>query len=418
MNQARLSEWKRLAGALAVSFTLAGCGAAAPAAGGVTATAWPDNTGPHLSLSPASGALNTQLTLDGAGFPVSTRVRITLGTSGTSREPQFIGEVLSNEGGIFKLIFIVPGTWPDGTPITERRLIFNAVTLDGATSTTADFTNAAATANADDATVASTASAATPAVLKPPAIALSPASGGVNTPVSVSARDFAPNTRIGIRLGVPGAGAGPQVYANAVTDQQGSATLSFAIPTTWPDGKPVAEKVVVVVVSSDDGRARALAEFNLGGTPPDPNGTLTTPTAMSGTAPVAATPGATLSAPPTSVTASAPLPVDGTAPAAPDPIQASIAFMYALLRDPSGASSVVYLSQRLRAEISNNWALPTGLGVQPGYNSFEVVMLSKAEDNVVIQATLTYESGASVRNFTLIKEGDNWRIDKVVAGSR
>jgi hypothetical protein len=101
----------------------------------------------------------------------------------------------------------------------------------------------------------------------------------------------------------------------------------------------------------------------------------------------------------------------------PDPIKTSVDFLNSLLRDPSGASSLVYLSQRLRTDITNNWVLPTGLGVQPGYNSFIVVQIGKTDDSVLVQATMTYESGASVRNFTLIPEGGNWRIDRIVAGS-
>jgi hypothetical protein len=77
---------------------------------------------------------------------------------------------------------------------------------------------------------------------------------------------------------------------------------------------------------------------------------------------------------------------------------------------------VSYLSQRLRTEISENWVLPTGLGIQPGYNSFEVAMVSRDDNTTVLQATLTYESGASIRTLTMVKEGPNWRVDRVVAG--
>lgn len=31
---------------------------------------------------------------------------------------------------------------------------------------------------------------------------------------------------------------------------------------------------------------------------------------------------------------------------------------------------------------------------------------------------MSYESGASTRDFTLIKEEGNWRIDRIVASSR
>lgn len=405
MKQSRHTDWKHRAGALAAALMLMGCASAAPTAPEVMPTASPATAGPRLTVTPPAGTLNSQLTLDGAGFPASTRVRIRLSTQNASREPHFIGEVLTNDGGQFKLIFITPSVWPDGSPVTEQALTFSAMTLDDAVSASADYTNTAGAPAQGN-----TPRATSVAVLSP-SISLSPASGGINTPVTARASGFPANTRVGIRLGLPGAGAGPQVYATATTGPEGNVTVTFAIPPAWPDGKAITENVVIVVASTDDGRNRAIAEFSLSGAAPSSGGERT---------PAASTPVATTIATPTvprvTLTPTLPLIVDGTAPATPDPIQASVDFLYSLLRDPSGASSVAYLSQRLRTEISNNWALPTGLGIQPGYNSFEVIMLSKAEDSAVIRATMTYESGASMRSFTLIKEAGNWRIDKVVAG--
>jgi hypothetical protein len=403
--------------------------------------------GPQLALSPTSGPLAAQITIDGAGFPVDTRVRIQLSAPNTTQAAQFIGEVLTNGAGQFKLIFIIPDAWSDGTPITAPKLVFTGLTLNGDSSASAEYTNTSGVAAANTAQVQPTQADPTsspptdpPAPNARPAITLDPASGGANTQVNAQVSGFPADAHLVIRLGVPGAGAGPQVYAETVTGADGSGTVAFAMPATWPDGRAISEPDVMVLALTDDGAFRALAQFSF-----NPDAVVTTvpaptdaPTELPTEVPADAATATPVDAPtdvaatvePTAaVDATAPAPdqtqepaptvsviVDGPGPATPDPIQASIDFLYSLLRDPSGTSSVPFLSQRLRAEISANWVLPTGLGIQPGYNAFEVVVISRDDATTVLQATLTYESGASMRTLTLIKEGENWRIDKVVAG--
>ncbi|MCL5999355.1 MAG: hypothetical protein M1546_25320 [Chloroflexi bacterium] len=397
-----------------VGLLLTACGGGSTPASVQTAT--PTATGPQLRLSPASGTLNTQLTIDGAGFPANAQVRVHMDATDTDRSPQFIGEVLTNEGGQFKLIFIIPSVWSDGTPITDRTLNFTGITADEALSATAGFTNVSAPSGEGMPQPEATDPADDPSVAGP-SLALVPDTGGANTTVAASASGFPANTRIVIQLGVPGAGANPQVYANVETDANGSASLSFVMPGAWPDGRAITDRTLIVLAGTEDGRIKALAQFNFDATAPaaTPVATVSDGSAQP-TTDVVATP--TAGAQTTVPASTTPLVVDGPGPDTPEPIQASIDFLYSLLRDPSGASSVSYLSQRLRTEISDNWALPTGLGIQPGYNSFQVVMVGKSEESVTLQATLTYESGASIRTLTMVKEGENWRVDKVVAGGQ
>jgi hypothetical protein len=244
-----------------------------------------------------------------------------------------------------------------------------------------------------------------------PKITAMPLVVGMGTQVTVSGSGFPGHTTIVVRLGLPGPGAGPRQYASSMSTADGYVTLIFPFPTKWPDGKVMDEKTIVVVASTEDGHISAMTAIqNVTGNTtitPQPDAGGLTPT------PVSVKPLVT-----SQVTQSISATIDAGTSAFQEPINASVDFLNSLLRDPSGASSVGFLSQRLRAEISNNWVLPTGLGIQPGYNSFVVELLSKGDTAVVVQATLTYESGASVRNFTMIKEGDYWRIDNVVAGSR
>jgi len=221
---------------------------------------------------------------------------------------------------------------------------------------------------------------------------------------------FPSSVEVVIRLGLPGSGAMSQVYASAMSDNAGNVTVVFLMPAAWPDGKPIAEKRLAIVAVTTDGSARALAEFaynqaNETGSPDAPVELTASATSSQTTSPP--------------LTTSRPIvQPEGTAGFSQEPINVTVDFLNSLLRDPSGASSVTYLSQRLHAEISANWILPTGLGIQPGYNSFEVTLFSNSQDSVVIQTALTYESGASIRNFTMIKEAGTWRIDKVVSGSK
>jgi hypothetical protein len=391
MSVMKATKWREKLALLAVSALLTACSGVASTASKTS----PPST-PRLTLTPSQGPLNTELSIEGSGFPVAAPVRITMGEVEATRPAQFIGQVAANERGAIKLAFILPSLWSDGTPITERQLRFTAL-VSQSDAVYADYTNTSAPAQ--------TRIAASGEGDPRAKITLSPATGTVNTRVIVNGVGFSPNNRVSARIGVVGAGAGPQEYANAVSSGEGTVSMILMIPSVWPDGRKLSEPQIVIMLSSDDGRSRAVAEFSL-----------SPATALTATSLAPVAPNTTASSPVVTRTTN-PLSSDAPTPASPEPIQTSIDFLYSLLRDPSGASSVAYLSQRLRTEISNNWALPTGLGIQPGYTSFEVVMLNKADDKVVMQATLTYESGASVRDLTLTKEGNNWRIDQVVAGS-
>ena len=303
----KLTFWVSI---IATGILVTACGAGVPAASNTNAS--PTVTGPQLVLKPPAGMPNTQVVVEGNGFPGQTRVRVGLSPQDAPQLITYIGEVDSDEKGHFTLLYIMPDIWPDGSPMDDPILTFSASTLDEQVKVSADFQD-----------------------LSSPASAMTAQASLPSTPV---------------RLPV---------------------TQDPSMLATEEAGSPSPVNVATRTVSASP--------------------------AFTGT--------------------SAPV-VDASSPVISDSLKTSVDFLYSLLRDPTGTSSVTYLSQRLKADIENNWALPTGLGIQPGYNSFEVILLSKTDDNVMIQATLTYESGASLRNFTLIKEEDHWRIDQIVAGSR
>ncbi len=271
-------------------------------------------------------------------------------------------------------------------------------------------------------------------------LVLSPVSGAPETPITISGTGFPAQMTVRIRMSAEHASMA--IYIGEVTsDTQGQFTLLYVLPSIWPDGSALNEATLIIsAVSLDD---VVLAQSIFTSTAADATTQPITPSPPTSTTKTSVAPldkiytptfyssgssGETPGSPDTSIpiqhvttaaisSAVALTPSNPTTPPAPEPIKTSIDFLNSLLRDPSGASSLVYLSQRLRTDIDNHWALPTGLGIQPGYNSFKVVLISKGADSALVQATMTYESGASVRDFTLITEQGNWRIDRIVAGS-
>ena len=94
-----------------------------------------------------------------------------------------------------------------------------------------------------------------------PIIVLDPIAGGPGTVVAVAGSGFPTETQVHARLGPPSVGATPQSYGDATTDADGSFALSFSMPAHWPDGTPIAETDLIVVVLNQDGSAKATAPF-------------------------------------------------------------------------------------------------------------------------------------------------------------
>jgi hypothetical protein len=65
-------------------------------------------------------------------------------------------------------------------------------------------------------------------------------------------------------------GATPQSYGDATTDTSGSFALSFTMPAQWPDGTPITETDLLVVVLNQDGSTKASAPFEYFASTSDP----------------------------------------------------------------------------------------------------------------------------------------------------
>jgi hypothetical protein len=94
-----------------------------------------------------------------------------------------------------------------------------------------------------------------------PTIILSPTSGGPGTWVLVTGSGFPATTPVAVRLGPPDVGATPQTYGEGMSDASGDLSVAFKMPGQWPDGSPVNENEILVVVLNEDGSVKAVAPF-------------------------------------------------------------------------------------------------------------------------------------------------------------
>jgi hypothetical protein len=123
---------------------------------------------------------------------------------------------------------------------------------------------------------------ATPA---PPAIHINPDTVSVNTQVTVMGEGFPAETRVRVYLGAANLGDTTQSYGEAATDAEGRLAFVFPMPDRWPNGAPIAEKALVLIVANDDYSLRVTAPFNFQpAIPPQPTPTLSqaapTPTSV------------------------------------------------------------------------------------------------------------------------------------------
>ncbi len=356
-------------------------------------------TTPMISITPAAAGPGAPVTVDGVGFISGAKVIVRLDPVGGSASIQ-LAEVAPSDIGVFKLIFIMPSTWADGSTINNGDLLITASSTDGSASASAGIsfmTDGNAPPDSSQPAAAATASATEPAIATPaptpdqPTVVIEPASGGAGLEVRVRGSGFDANLPLVVRLGTPGVGAGERVYASGVTNGQGAIELTFIMPATWPDGRPITESSLIVLLGSEDDAARALAEFRYNAAP-QPTNTPDIPTPS---------PAPTLIA-------------EFGVVSTPNAIQAAIDFFYAVIRDPNGTSAAAYFSPDLQAEVRAGRSILAILNLTSLFSRFEVSTLSAGDSNTIMQATLTYPDGSVVqRTLNFVKDGENWRIDSV-----
>lgn len=244
---------------------------------------------PVAAINPATGGAGTVVIITGSGFPANTLVNLHLGALvsalAAAETPTVYASTTTDNVGAYQLTFTLPATWPDGTPLTNGRLVLLVATADFSAQASALFTyrepsttttptpTALATATPTASPTATpsvtpTATPATPVPVSPTPVAnvnLAPITGGVNTPVTVSGSGFPAMTTLYVYLGafdgaiVPG--ENPDHYVILTTDASGNYSGILTMPGVWPTGDPIATGPIIVLVATNDFSVQAGATF-------------------------------------------------------------------------------------------------------------------------------------------------------------
>lgn len=220
---------------------------------------------PFADVNPTSGPGGANVVVTGGGFPAHTTVYLYLGApvraARAAAEPMRYAVGVTDSRGEYRLSFVMPATWPDGTPIEPGPLTVLVATdnFGVEASDTFEF------------------QAPRPPVSAVPYVTVNPGSGGPDTPVTVLGGGFPPNTRVNAHLArIVSASLrssdNPAVYASATTDGQGNFVFSFTIPRQWKDTNDnIDTGKLLVVVATDDFRVQASDTFDYFVTVPRPS---------------------------------------------------------------------------------------------------------------------------------------------------
>ncbi len=223
---------------------------------------------PSIDIRPGQADPGTNMTVSGGGFPAMTTVNLYLG----ALDRQIGGEgeyvyatTVTDRNGNYSMAFRAPATWPDGSPITEDRLVALAATRDFSVQISATFRYTPAPPPTG--TLPPTATPTTPA--QSPSAAVNPSSGAEGTSVRVSGGGFPANRTVTVYLASFDSGGSPadgaERYATMTTDDQGEYGVRFNMPGAWPNGDPIAQGPVLVIVATDDFGVQASAIFQHAG---------------------------------------------------------------------------------------------------------------------------------------------------------
>jgi len=210
---------------------------------------------PFMEATPLTGSAGIQITLRGGGFPANTTVNVHLGTFdaqvGGSGDTVRYAAVTTDSNGYFTTAFTMPATWPDGTAVEPGLLLIFVEANNFTQQASAVFTYVAPTP--------------TPSVN--PYARVQPAAGSANTQVTVQGGGFPANTQVSLYLsglvtGRAAAAAAPNSYATATTNSAGEYRMTFTMPATWPDGRPIQNGRLALLVATADFSVRASATFD------------------------------------------------------------------------------------------------------------------------------------------------------------
>ena len=231
---------------------------------------------PSISLSPASGEAGTRVTASGKGFPANSPVAIYLAPLDTAAGTGALQEYTSGTtaaDGSYSLAFTMPATWPDSSTVTQEQIVVTAAMPDFSVSVSSVFLYRSTAPTPVPPTpvpptpVPPTPVPPTPVPPTPVPIAFvqaSPGSGSPGTTVTLSGGGFPANTLLYAHLARLDGNSGAESYggyASAPSDAAGNFVMSFVMPATWPNGSPIAEQRLVLLVATEDFAVEASTTF-------------------------------------------------------------------------------------------------------------------------------------------------------------
>lgn len=109
---------------------------------------------PYAQVQPPAGSANTQVTIQGGGFPGNTRVNLYLSGLVTARAaaaaaPNSYATATTDSAGAYRMTFTMPSTWPDGRVIESGRMALLVATEDFRVRASATFDYSAPTPTAE-----------------------------------------------------------------------------------------------------------------------------------------------------------------------------------------------------------------------------------------------------------------------------
>ena len=225
-----------------------------------------DAANPAIDINPSAGGAGTRVTVGGAGFPARTALNLYLATLDRQvgqGDEEIFASTVTDRFGNYSMAFTLPRSWSDGTPVGTGRLAVVVANSDFSIVVSGSFDYTAATA--DPTPTATNTPVASPTTARTPAVSVSPGSGSPDTRVTVNGSGYPSNVTVNAMLAKFEGGGGyadaAERYATTTTDGNGAFSMSFKMPSRWPDGSRIESGRILVVVATNDFGAVASAAF-------------------------------------------------------------------------------------------------------------------------------------------------------------
>ncbi|MBK8048457.1 MAG: hypothetical protein IPK16_15875 [Anaerolineales bacterium] len=229
---------------------------------------------PSIRLQPTAGGAGTPVTVSGGGFPAGVNIGVYLATLdapvGNGKLNRFAIGTTDNQGR-YTMSFVMPGSWPNGSPVTQDKIVVTVATTDFAVMATATFNYyfSGPTPTPTPTATATEIPPVPPTATPGPYARVNPKSGTAGTVVTVNGGGFPPNQTVNAYLAPFGQGGGSggnyAPYGAGATNNNGDYVLSFVMPGFWPNGLPVPVGKIAVLIATEDFSTQASASFNFQG---------------------------------------------------------------------------------------------------------------------------------------------------------